>query len=41
MNYQKLKILELKSICKKNKIKGYSKCNKEQLIVLLKENLKK
>jgi Leucine-rich repeat (LRR) protein len=41
MNYKKLTVQELKSICKKNHIKGYSYLNKEDLIKIIKKNLKK
>ena len=41
MNYQKLTVSELKSICKKNHIKGYSYLNKEDLIKIIKKNLNK
>lgn len=41
MNYKKLTVQELKNICKKNDIKGYSLLNKENLIKHIKKNLKK
>jgi len=41
MNYKKLTVQELKNICKKNNIKGYSYLNKEDLIKIIKKNLKK
>ena len=40
MNYKKLKMQELKSICKKLHIKGYSSLNKDDLIKIIKKNLK-
>ena len=41
MNYKKLTVSELKSMCKKNHIKGYSYLNKEDLIKHIKKNLNK
>lgn len=41
MNYKKLTVPELKSICKKNHIKGYSYLNKDDLIKIIKKNLRK
>jgi Leucine-rich repeat (LRR) protein len=41
MNYKKLTVKELKNICKKNGIKGYSLLNKEDLIKHIKKNLKR
>ena len=38
INYKNYSVLELKSICKNNKIKNYSKLNKADLIKLLKKN---
>ena len=35
INYKKMKVGELKKICKERKIKGYSKLKKKQLIELL------
>ena len=40
MNYQKKTIIQLKEICKKRKIKGYSKLNKSEIIELLLNNKK-
>lgn len=40
MNYQKKTIIQLKEICKKRKIKGYSKLNKSEIIQLLLNNKK-
>jgi hypothetical protein len=40
MNYKKLTLQELKSICKKNHIKRYSSLNKDNLIKIIKKNLK-
>jgi hypothetical protein len=36
INYKKMKVPELKKLCKKRKIKGYSKLKKQQLIDILK-----
>ena len=36
--YDKLKVSDLKRICKERKIKGYSKLRKNELIELLKNN---
>ena len=36
IDLNKLKVTELKQKCKENKIKGYSKCKKKELIELLK-----
>lgn len=41
MNYKKLTVSELKNMCKKNHIKGYSYLNKDDLIKIIKKNLKK
>ena len=41
MNYKNLTVSELKSICKKNHIKGYSLLNKDDLIKHIKKNLNK
>lgn len=35
MDYTKMKIKELKKLCKERKIRGYSKLKKKDLIVLL------
>ena len=35
MNYSKMKVKELKKICKEQKIKGYSKMKKKELVELL------
>ena len=35
MDYSKMKIKELKKLCKERKIKGYSKLKKKELIKLL------
>lgn len=40
MNYKKLTLQELKSVCKEHHIKGYSSLNKEDLIEHIKKNLK-
>ena len=40
MNYQKKTIIQLKEICKKRKIKGYSRLNKHGIINLLLNNKK-
>lgn len=40
MNYQKKTIIQLKEICKKRKIKGYSRLNKSEIIQLLLNNKK-
>ena len=40
MNYNKLTLVQLKEIAKEKKIKGYSKLNKQNLIILL-NNYKK
>ena len=39
MNFNKMKVKELKSLCKENKIKRYSKLKKRELIEKL-ENIK-
>lgn len=39
MDFSKLKVKELKQLCKQNKIKGYSKLKKKELISKL-ESLK-
>lgn len=41
MDYSKKTVIQLKEICKKNKILGYSKLNKKDLINLVKKNIKK
>jgi len=41
MKYETKTILELKNICKKRDISGYSKLNKNELILLIKKNLSK
>ena len=33
-----MKVVELKQLCKKHNLKGYSKLKKQELISLLKEN---
>jgi hypothetical protein len=38
MEYTKMKVVELKQLCKKHNLKGYSKLKKQELISLLKEN---
>jgi hypothetical protein len=35
INYKKMKVVDLKKLCKKRKIKGYSKLKKQQLIDIL------
>ena len=35
MDYSKMKVKELKKLCKERKIKGYSKLKKKELIKLL------
>jgi hypothetical protein len=35
MDYSKMKVKELKKLCKERKIKGYSKLKKKELISLL------
>ena len=37
INYNKMKVTELKKLCKKRKIKGYSKLKKKELIEILKK----
>lgn len=37
INYNKMKVIELKKLCKKRKIKGYSKLKKKELIEILKK----
>lgn len=41
MNYNTLKIPELKKLCKERKIKGYSKLRKKEIIKLIEDNEKK
>ena len=41
MNYQLKTLVELKEICKKRKLKGYSKLNKQELIQFIQNNSKK
>ena len=41
MNYEIKTIVELKEICKKKKLKNYSKLNKKELISFIKKNIKK
>lgn len=41
MKYENKTIIELKDICKRREIKGYSKLNKSELIRLIKKNLSK
>lgn len=41
MDYQKKTVFQLKEICRKNKITGYSKLNKKDLISYIKKNIKK
>ena len=41
MDYSKKTVIQLKEICKKNKIFGYSKLNKKNLISHIKKNIKK
>jgi hypothetical protein len=41
MNYQSKTVVQLKEICKKKNISGYSKLNKKELISFIKKNLKK
>src|SRR6056300_1444145 len=41
MNYEIKTIIELKEICKKKKLKNYSKLNKKELISFIKKNIKK
>ena len=41
MKYENNTIIELKDICKRREIKGYSKLNKSELIRLIKKNLSK
>jgi hypothetical protein len=40
MNYEAMKVKELKKYCKDNNIKNYSKLKKEDLIKLIKNNIK-
>ena len=40
MNYKKLTLQELKSICKAHNIKGYSSLNKDDLINHIKKEFK-
>ena len=35
MDYSKMKVKELKKLCKDRKIKGYSKLKKKELVALL------
>tara|TARA_R110000772_G_scaffold216349_3_gene326869 strand:+ start:1515 stop:1733 length:219 start_codon:yes stop_codon:yes gene_type:complete len=35
MNYSKMKVKELKKLCKEQKIKGYSKMKKKELVEVL------
>ena len=35
MNYSKMKVKELKKLCKEQKIKGYSKMKKKELLEVL------
>jgi hypothetical protein len=35
MDYTKMKVAELKKLCKKRKIKGYSKMRKKELVDVL------
>ena len=37
MDYAKLKVKELKKICKENGIRGYSKMRKNEIIVVLRQ----
>ncbi len=37
INYNKMKVIELKKLCKERKIKGYSKLKKKELIEILKK----
>lgn len=39
MDFSKMKVKELKQLCKENKIKGYSKLNKKDLVNKL-QNIK-
>lgn len=41
MNYETKTVVQLKEICKKKNISGYSKLNKKELISFIKKNLKK
>ena len=41
MNYQLKTLVELKEICKKRKLNGYSKLNKQELIQFIQNNSKK
>ncbi len=41
MDYSKMKVVELKKICKERKIRGYSKLKKKELVSLLSEKREK
>ena len=41
MNYTKLTLSDLKTICKNNKYKNYSSLRKSELITFIKKNMKK
>ena len=40
MDYSKMKVKELKKLCKDRKIEGYSKLKKKELVALLNKKIK-